>query len=101
MNKLLYLLPLGLTTCMGCTGKDPMTKKVEGRRPNVLLILADDIGYGDLGCYGTSSVKTPNVDRLASEGIMFTDAHCTSATSTPSATPCLQVNTPGGRAEPA
>lgn len=52
--------------------------------PNVLLIYADDIGYGDLSCYGTSSVYTPNIDKLASEGIRFTNAHSGAATSTPS-----------------
>ncbi len=53
-------------------------------RPNVLLIYADDIGYGDLSCNGTSAVRTPNVEKLASEGIRFTNAHCAAATSTPS-----------------
>ena len=47
-------------------------------RPNIVVILADDLGYGDLGCYGATKVKTPNVDRLAREGRLFTDAHCTS-----------------------
>lgn len=54
------------------------------KRPNVIFVYADDIGYGDLGCNGTSSVKTPNVDRLASEGIRFTNAHSVASTSTPS-----------------
>ncbi len=43
-----------------------------GNRPNILLIVADDLGYGDLGCYGQKMVKTPNLDRLASEGTRFT-----------------------------
>ena len=51
---------------------------------NVLLIYADDLGYGDVGCYGATKVKTPNVDRLARGGLRFTDGHCTSATCTPS-----------------
>ena len=51
--------------------------------PNVVLILADDLGYGDLGCYGTTKVKTPNIDRLAREGRRFTDAHSASAVCTP------------------
>ena len=55
-----------------------------GQRPNVVLIYADDIGYGDLSCYGDTKVKTPNVDRLASQGLRFTDAYATSATCTPS-----------------
>ncbi len=53
-------------------------------RPNLVLIYADDLGYGDVGCYGATAVKTPNIDRLASNGIRFTDGHATSATCTPS-----------------
>lgn len=52
--------------------------------PNVVLIFADDLGYGDLGCYGATKVKTPNIDRLAAEGRKFTDAHSASAVCTPS-----------------
>jgi arylsulfatase A-like enzyme len=52
-------------------------------KPNIVVILADDIGYGDLGCYGATKVKTPNVDRLASQGLRFTDAHASSAVCTP------------------
>lgn len=54
------------------------------RRPNVVLIYADDIGYGDLGCYGGTGARTPNLDRLARQGVRFTDAHSSSATCTPS-----------------
>lgn len=54
------------------------------QKPNIILIYADDVGYGDLGCNGEKTVSTPNVDRLASEGVRFTNAHSTSATSTPS-----------------
>ena len=53
-------------------------------KPNIVFILADDIGYGDFGCYGATKVKTPNVDRLAAEGLRFTDAHSASAVCTPS-----------------
>ena len=52
--------------------------------PNVVFILADDLGYGDLGCYGAKGVETPNVDGLASQGIRCTDAHAVASTSTPS-----------------
>jgi len=53
-------------------------------KPNIVLIYADDIGYGDLSCYGATAVKTPNLDRLAARGVRFTDAHSSSATCTPS-----------------
>lgn len=52
--------------------------------PNVIYINADDIGYGDLGIYGATKVRTPNIDRLANAGIRFTDAHAVSAVCTPS-----------------
>jgi arylsulfatase A-like enzyme len=52
-------------------------------RPNIVVILADDIGYGDLGCYGATKVKTPNLDRLAREGMRFTDAHAPASVCTP------------------
>lgn len=52
--------------------------------PNVVLIFADDLGYGDLGCYGATKVQTPNIDRLAAEGRRFSDAHSVSAVCTPS-----------------
>ncbi len=53
-------------------------------RPNVIYIMADDMGYGDLGCYGAEKIPTPNIDRLAAEGIRFSDAHSSSAVCTPS-----------------
>ena len=53
-------------------------------KPNIIFIMADDLGYGDLGCYGATKVKTPHVDRLASQGLRFTDGHSSAATCTPS-----------------
>lgn len=53
-------------------------------RPNIVLILADDLGYGDLSCYGAMKVKTPSIDRLANEGRRFTDAHSPASVCTPS-----------------
>ncbi len=53
-------------------------------RPNIVLIYADDLGYGDISCNGATEVSTPNVDRIAKEGLNFTDGHCASATCTPS-----------------
>lgn len=53
-------------------------------KPNIVLIFVDDLGYGDVGCYGATKVKTPHIDRLASEGRRFTDAHSASAVCTPS-----------------
>ena len=52
--------------------------------PNIIFIMTDDLGYGDLSCYGATKLHTPNVDQLAASGIRFTNGHCTSATCTPS-----------------
>ncbi|HEY2015896.1 MAG TPA: arylsulfatase, partial [Bryobacteraceae bacterium] len=54
------------------------------RRPNIVLIYADDVGYGDLSCYGATGVRTPNLDKLAGAGVRFTNVHASSATCTPS-----------------
>ncbi len=52
--------------------------------PNVIVIMADDLGYGDLSCYGATAVKTPNIDRLAAGGMRFTSGYCSASTCTPS-----------------
>lgn len=54
------------------------------QRPNVIILYSDDVGYGDLECYGAKNVETPNLNKLAKEGIRFTDVHAVAATSTPS-----------------
>lgn len=74
----------GIPLLFSCSSGQKDKEQQVQQRPNVIIILADDIGYGDLGCYGTATIQTPNVDRLASEGIRFTDAHSAAATSTPS-----------------
>jgi arylsulfatase A len=57
--------------------------KARRDKPNVVIILADDLGYGDLSCYGASKIQTPNIDRLAREGRRFTDAHSPASVCTP------------------
>ena len=59
-------------------------KLASPQTPNVIFIYADDLGYGDLECYGATRVQTPNVNKLANSGIRFTNTHATAATSTPS-----------------
>ena len=70
----------GLLVALGM----PATTQAAAALPNIILIYADDLGYGDVGCYGATALKTPNIDRLAKRGLRFTDAHATSATCTPS-----------------
>ena len=57
---------------------------VHKSKPNVVLINVDDLGYGDIGCYGATYVKTPNINRLAGQGCRFTDFHSASAVCSPS-----------------
>lgn len=65
--------------------------------PNIVIIYADDLGFGDLGCYGATTIKTPHLDRLAEKGLRFTAAYATSATCTPSRYGLLTGNYPWRR----
>ena len=60
-----------------------LSPAAEARRPNLVLILADYLGYGDLGCSGNTVMKTPALDRLAAEGMRFTDFYMTTPICTP------------------
>lgn len=78
MHQIISRITAGLVILAFCT-------IVAGaEQPNIVLIYADDIGYGDLSCYGAKLVETPNLDRLAKAGLKHTDAHAPSATCTPS-----------------
>ena len=61
-------------------------------KPNIVFILCDDMGYGDLGCYGQKYIETPNIDRMASEGMRFTQAYSGSPVSAPSRA-CIMTDT--------
>ena len=82
--KLLCGIGLGTASLAGnaTTAKKPVIALPQ--KPNVVFIVADDLGYGDLSCYGMTRAHTPNVDALAHNGLRFTDAHAVAATSTPS-----------------
>ena len=76
-------LRTALVLAVAALAAQPTPAAVRADRPNIILILADDLGFGDTGCYGASRIPTPNVDRLARGGLRFRDAHSTSATCTP------------------
>lgn len=67
------------------------------RKPNIIFIMADDLGYGDLGCYGQKRIKTPNLDQLASEGLRFTQCYSGSTVCAPSRA-CLMTGLNTGHA---
>lgn len=78
-----FLPMIGLATLAvlhGCNSVYGYPKE----KPNIVIIYADDLGYGDVSCYGATKISTPNVDRLAKQGLRFTNAHSTSAVCTPS-----------------
>ncbi|HHZ07111.1 MAG TPA: sulfatase-like hydrolase/transferase, partial [Clostridiales bacterium] len=76
MKKTFSILSAGMAAMTGFAQESTL--------PNIVLIYADDLGFGDLSCYGATRVHTPHVDALAQEGIRFVNAHSAAATSTPS-----------------
>src|SRR6187431_3096721 len=60
------------------------TAQAKTKLPNIIIILADDLGYGDLGCYGHPTIRTPNLDRMAAEGMRFTEFYSAAEVCTPS-----------------
>lgn len=82
MSRRTFLQAAGLAAIAAAA---PLRARTAQRKqPNIVLIYADDLGYGDVSCYGATKVSTPNIDRLAREGVQFTNAHSASATCTPS-----------------
>jgi len=87
MKKYFYiLLVLIIASCQTNSEKENTNNEdqIKRKKPNVVIIYVDDLGYADVGCYGAKGVETPNINRLAENGIRFTDAHSPAATCTPS-----------------
>lgn len=85
MTRIPFLSLLALGTSVANPASTMATSQVSPKqKPNIVLIYADDMGYGDLSCYGAERVETPNVDALAASGVRFRNAHSAAATSTPS-----------------
>lgn len=78
----LYIIAVILTILVASSCSSEL--KNSRKKPNVVVIYLDDLGYGDLSSYGATEISTPNIDKLASGGIRFTDAHASSSTCTPS-----------------
>lgn len=91
MNRRVFLRQiLSAATCggavrlAGCARQRRTAERMPSQRPNILFILADDLGYGDLGCYGQQQIRTPHLDRMAAEGLLFTQHYAGSAVCAPS-----------------
>lgn len=98
MKKISFALGLILLTFLSCKEKKytEVTKmKQSVNRPNIILILADDLGFADLGCTGSDLYQTPNIDKLASESMYFSKAHASHATCQPSRISLITGKTPG------
>jgi arylsulfatase A-like enzyme len=78
------LLALSFSGCGAQPGPSEPVAATSAARPNIVFILADDLGYGDVGCFGQKQIKTPNIDRLASEGVRFTQFYAGCTVCTPS-----------------
>ncbi len=82
MHKL--MMTAGVLLVQQAQAEDNNQEKATPERPNIIFILADDMGYGDLACYGNQYIQTPNIDRLARTGTSFTQAYAGSGISSPS-----------------
>ena len=92
-----FLKQSGLGTLAAATGLAARPSWGRDRKPNIIFIMADDLGYGDLGCYGQATIQTPNIDRMAAEGRRFTDCYSGSTVCAPSRC-CLMTGLHSGHA---
>ncbi len=87
MKKVVYIIVFGLLLLH--------IRLSAQKKPNIVFIYTDDLGYGDISCYGATKIYTPNIDKLAQSGLRFTNAHSSSATCTPSGIRSSRVYMPG------
>src|SRR5210317_1591805 len=85
-SVLIFILTVFAVSCAAETSTRP---------PNVVYVLADDLGYAELGCYGQEKIRTPNIDRLAREGMRFTQHYCGNAVCAPSRCVLMTGKHPG------
>ena len=83
MKGLVVLLVTGFAVVGNSFGAAPLRQRPP-RPPNIIFILADDLGYGELGCYGQAKIKTPHLDQLAADGIRFTQCYAGTTVCAPS-----------------
>lgn len=83
-NLIIPLIVLFLFSCKNEIKEEEEESISKGSKPNIILFYVDDLGYGDLSCYGAKNINTPSIDKIANNGIRFTDGHSSAATCTPS-----------------
>ena len=84
MNKAILIASAALSVVPTFVSAKVQQKKAQAQKPNIIFILCDDMGYGDLACYGQPFISTPNIDRMVAEGMRFTQAYAGSPVSAPS-----------------
>ena len=96
-NKAASLLIVGslFFTCSSKTTQEQVAGNRITERPNIIFILVDDLGYGDIGCFGQEKILTPSIDKLAGEGIRFTEAYAGNAVCAPCRSSLMQGLHPG------
>jgi arylsulfatase A-like enzyme len=88
---------IGAASLLPSRASESRATGIKTKKPNIIFILADDLGYGDLGCFGQKTIQTPNIDRLAAEGMRFTDHYAGSTVCAPSRC-CLMTGLHTGHA---
>lgn len=82
--EMIFTKRLSLFLALFCALLGFATSAIAAQRPNIIIVMADDMGYGDLSCYGHPTIRTPNLDRMAAEGLRFTDFYAGANLCTPS-----------------
>ncbi|MFH1921314.1 MAG: sulfatase-like hydrolase/transferase [Planctomycetota bacterium] len=77
-----YLKTLVILASVGFPGMAAAEQQGQAERPNIILIVCDNLGYGDVGCFGSKLHRTPHIDRMAADGVRFTDFYITSGVCT-------------------
>ena len=95
--KTMATAALGGAAALSLKGPEANAQTQPARKPNIIFILADDLGYGDVGCYGQEVIETPRVDQMAAEGMRFTDCYAGSTVCAPSRC-CLMTGRDTGHA---
>jgi arylsulfatase A len=90
----LFSLCISAAAIAGAQDRKPAAEGGAGARPNVVIFLADDLGWGDLGCYGHPTIRTPNLDRFAGQGVRLTQCYAACAVCSPSRSAILTGRTP-------
>ena len=94
LNLTKTFLPIAILAC----GQAEAVAQRKQQKPNIIYIMCDDMGYGDLGCYGQQYILTPNIDRMAKEGMRFTQAYAGAPVSAPSRA-CFMTGQHSGHTE--